>query len=127
MGNGLLILAGLAGALLLAPAAFGQSLGCEDQFRLDDETMSCYRYGPDVPPPPPALQPSPSSPFELRMIRYAALSLRHKLTGLASYYSRSLDGSATASGEVFHNKQLTAAHLTLPLGSWVEIRSLATG
>ena len=115
-------------ALLAAPAAFGQSLGCETQIRLDDETMSCYRFGPEEPPPSitPYVPPSPN-PFELRLLKYAALSVKHKLTGLASYYSRSLDGGPTASGEVFRNKDFTAAHLTLPLGSWVEIRSLATG
>ena len=113
-------------ATLLAPAAFGQTLGCEHQVKLDDETMSCYRYGPEE-PPPVVVPAAPPNPLELRLLRYAAFSLKHKLTGLASYYSRSLDGGPTASGEVFHNKQLTAAHLTLPLGSWVEIRSLATG
>jgi rare lipoprotein A len=116
----------LAAALLLTPAVFGQTLGCEKPIQFDDETMSCYRYGPEE--PPPVVVPfTPPNPFELRLLRYAALSLKHKLTGLASYYSRSLDGGPTASGEVFHNKGLTAAHLTLPLGSWVEIRSLATG
>ena len=113
-------------AALLAPAAFGQTLGCEHQIKLDDETMSCYRYGPEE-PPPVVIPIAPPNPFELRLLKYAALSVKHKLTGLASYYSRSLDGGPTASGEVFHNNDLTAAHLTLPLGSWVEIRSVATG
>jgi rare lipoprotein A (peptidoglycan hydrolase) len=36
--------------------------------------------------------------------------------GRACIYSHSLNGSATASGEKFNEKALTAAHLTLPLG-----------
>lgn len=59
--------------------------------------------------------------------RYAAIETKHRLCGLASYYSTSLDGTLTATGEIFRNRQFTAAHLTLPLGSWVDVRSRATG
>lgn len=62
-----------------------------------------------------------------RLLKYTAMSLRHKLSGLASYYSRSLDGTLTATGEIFRNKRFTAAHLTLPLGTWIEVTSRATG
>src|SRR5205814_1693008 len=118
----------LAGALALAPQiAEAQSVGCEETIKLDDGLMACYRYGPELPPPPPpAPEPQPS-PFQLRALKYAALSLKHRLTGLASYYSTSLDGTLTATGETFRNRRLTAAHLTLPLGSWVEITARATG
>ena len=119
----------LAGALALAPKiADAQSIGCEEAIKLDDSLMACYRYGPEVPPPPAPVAPEPKpSPFQLRALKYAALSLKHKLTGLASYYSTSLDGTLTATGETFRNRRFTAAHLTLPLGSWVEITSRATG
>ena len=120
----------LAGALALAPKiADAQSIGCEQQIKLDDSVMAAYRFGPAVPPPPPppkVAEPKPS-PFQLRALKYAALSLKHKLQGLASYYSTSLDGTLTATGEIFRNRRFTAAHLTLPLGSWVEITSRATG
>ena len=33
----------------------------------------------------------------------------------------------TANGERYHKKKFSAAHLTLPLGTWVEITSKATG
>src|SRR6476469_2933558 len=111
----------LAGALALAPkVADAQSIGCEEAIKLDDSLMACYRYGPEVPPPPAPIAPEPKpSPFQLRALKYAALSLKHKLTGLASYYSTSLYGTLTATGEIFRNRRFTAAHLTLPLGSWV--------
>ncbi|HEX7192472.1 MAG TPA: septal ring lytic transglycosylase RlpA family protein [Thermoanaerobaculia bacterium] len=127
-GKNLILGMALAGVLALAPRlADAQNVGCEDTIKLDDSLMACYRYGPDLPPPPPqAAEPKPS-PFELRALKYAALSLKHKLTGLASYYSTSLDGTLTATGETFRNRRLTAAHLTLPLGSWVEVTSRATG
>jgi rare lipoprotein A len=117
----------LAGALTLAPkVADAQSVGCEHPIQLDDSVMACYRYGPEAPPPPVIAEPKPS-PFQLQALKYAALSLKHKLAGLASYYSASLDGTLTATGAIFHNRNLTAAHLTLPLGTWVEVTSRATG
>jgi rare lipoprotein A len=62
-----------------------------------------------------------------RLLKYTVLQMRHRLTGLASYYSNSLDGTLTANGEIYRKKRLTAAHRTLPLGCWVEVKSKATG
>ncbi len=45
-------------------------------------------------------------------------------TGLASYYGRALAGRPTASGEPFDPSQLTAAHRTLPFGTWVQVTNL---
>jgi len=66
-------------------------------------------------------------PAVVRTIRYLAVESSHKLIGLASYYSTSLNGTLTANGERYWNKRFSAAHLTLPLGCWVEVRSVATG
>jgi len=116
----------LVGALGLARTARAQSYLCEDQFTLDDSVTECLRLGPEKPPPPPAVPPKPD-PMRLRMIKYVAVAAKHRLCGLASYYSASLDGTLTANGERYHNKRLSAAHLTLPLGSWIEVTSRATG
>jgi rare lipoprotein A len=97
---------------------------CEDHVELDSETMDCYKYGPDLPPPPVEVKPDP---LHLRLLRYAQVAVRHRMSGLASYYSTSLDGTLTSTGEIFRNRKLTAAHLTLPLGTWVEIKARATG
>jgi rare lipoprotein A len=51
----------------------------------------------------------------------------HRLEGNASYYSASLDGSKTANGETYRAGRYSAAHLTLPLGCWIEVKSRATG
>src|SRR5438477_6360556 len=67
------------------------------------------------------------NPEIARLLKYTVVESKHRLTGLASYYSNSLDGTLTANGEHYHMKKLTAAHLTLPLGSWVEVQSKATG
>ena len=51
----------------------------------------------------------------------------YKDTGLASWYGEELSGNRTASGEMFDPDAMTAAHRTLPLGSFVEVTSVATG
>jgi len=50
-----------------------------------------------------------------------------KETGIASYYSHCLAGKATACGELYNTKLLTAAHKTLPFGTLVEVTMLSTG
>jgi len=61
------------------------------------------------------------------LARYTTVESQNRLNGLASYYSDSLDGTLTSNGERYHKKKFTAAHLTLPLGTWVEVTSKATG
>lgn len=111
--------------LLGASAAQAQSFLCEDHYTLDDSLRAQYGIVPEpAPPPAPAVVPDT---LKLRLLKYAALAVKHRLGGLASYYSTSLEGSLTANGERYRHKRLTAAHLTLPLGSWVELKSRATG
>src|SRR5712692_4571777 len=114
----------VAAALFAEPAALAQSFLCEDQFKLDDATMACFRFGPEERAAP---LPETLDLLRLRLLKYATIAVQHRLSGLASYYSLSLEGTLTANGERYFRKRLTAAHLTLPLGSWVELRSRATG
>lgn len=48
-------------------------------------------------------------------------------TGLASYYADSRQDMRTATGERYDPAELTAAHLDLPLGSWVKVTNLDNG
>lgn len=48
-------------------------------------------------------------------------------TGVASFYSDKFNGRRTANGEIFHNKKLTAAHRTLPFGTYVKVTALWNG
>lgn len=48
-------------------------------------------------------------------------------SGAASWYGHELAGNRTANGERFDPEALTAAHRTLPLGSWAEVTALDTG
>ncbi|MBS4065488.1 MAG: septal ring lytic transglycosylase RlpA family protein [Chitinophagaceae bacterium] len=44
--------------------------------------------------------------------------------GIASYYSNKFNGRKTANGEIFSQQKLTAAHNTLPLGTYVRVTNL---
>ncbi|MDR1045678.1 MAG: septal ring lytic transglycosylase RlpA family protein [Candidatus Adiutrix sp.] len=46
--------------------------------------------------------------------------------GLASWYGEPFHGRQTASGEIYDMNRVTAAHKTLPLHTWVEVRNLET-
>ncbi|MEO8032800.1 MAG: septal ring lytic transglycosylase RlpA family protein [Acidobacteriota bacterium] len=119
----------LAAALRLATPLQAQTppLFCEDRvpFEAGDDRQ---KLGPRVAPAPvPSIGRVDRDLLKVRVTRYAEVAARHRLCGLASYYSASLEGTLTANGERYHNRRLTAAHLTLPLGSWVEVKSRATG
>ena len=47
--------------------------------------------------------------------------------GTASWYGSDFEGRATASGEPYNMYDLTAAHPTLPLGTWVRVTNLHNG
>ena len=61
--------------------------------------------------------------------RQATQSARKKPThayqvGTASWYGSYFHGKATASGEPYNMYDLTAAHPSLPLGTWVRVTNL---
>ncbi len=67
-------------------------------------------------------------PYEIRGVRYVP---RHDPdyaeTGIASWYGDNFHGKATANGEVYNMRALTAAHRTLPLPSLASVTNIRTG
>ena len=47
--------------------------------------------------------------------------------GMSSWYGKQFHGKKTANGEIFDMNQLTAAHRTLPLPSYVRVTNLSNG
>ncbi len=45
-------------------------------------------------------------------------------TGLASWYGPDFQGKETANGEIFDMNDLTCAHRSLPLGTWLKVTDL---
>lgn len=70
----------------------------------------------------PAQPPSPSS-----VERQPAIPGEYVEEGVASWYGVPFDGHRTSDGEIYHMRQLTAAHRTLPFGSIVRVTNLDNG
>ena len=66
---------------------------------------------------PVAKVPAPTLPPESRVSQ----------TGIASWYGPGFHGKATASGEIYDQNEMTAAHQTLPLGTKVMVTNLENG
>ena len=73
--------------------------------------------------------PSSSRPAAARAIPVATPAKKvqdwHQI-GLASWYGREFQGKETADGESFNMYDLTCAHRSLPLGTWVKVTNLHT-
>lgn len=61
------------------------------------------------------------------MFCFTACSKKVTETGKASYYADKFEGRKTASGEIFRQGQLTAAHRTLPFGTKVTVVNVSNG
>jgi rare lipoprotein A len=116
MGKGASIF--LAGLLCAVPVSAVEP----DALTFGQPLSGCYELSAATVP----LQPDQDPLFQ-RMVKYAQVAVKHRVQGLASYYSSFFDGRKTANGEIFRNGEFSAAHLTLPLGTWVEVKSRATG
>jgi peptidoglycan lytic transglycosylase len=71
-----------------------------------------------------------TSPRKPATVTNAGSEIKHHgpyQVGTASWYGEYFEGRATASGEPYNMHDLTAAHPTLPLGSWVRVTNLHNG
>jgi rare lipoprotein A len=56
--------------------------------------------------------------------RVGTAEIRDGETGLASWYGHPYHGRPAANGEIYDMEKLTAAHRTLPFGTWVRVVNL---
>jgi len=109
---------------LAALPAFGSGLPSPDEPLTPGGPLTgCFEQIAPLPDAPPV----PQDALLQRILKYTQVAVQHRVAGLASYYSTFFDGRKTANGEVYRNRKFSAAHLTLPLGTWVEVTSRATG
>jgi rare lipoprotein A len=111
----------MTGKLLLA-AALVATAGCTP-----------YRYERPAPggatetviTPPRTRRGNPAF-YEVMGQRYyvATTSEGYRETGVASWYGKQFHGLPTAGGEIYDMHELTAAHKTLPIPTWVEVTNL---
>ena len=71
-------------------------------------------------------KPTVIQPVSRRSVKQAKKNSPYEV-GTASWYGDYFQGKATASGEPFDMQALTAAHPTLPLGSFVRVTNLRNG
>ena len=73
-------------------------------------------------------KPAPSSSFQARsVVRQQVGKIKPYQVGTASWYGENFQGKPTASGEPYEMYDMTAAHLTLPIGSYVKVTNLHNG
>lgn len=60
------------------------------------------------------------------LVGSCATTPRPTMQGLASWYGKAFHGRKTASGERFDQNALTAAHRTLPFGTFVRVTSVSS-
>ncbi|MGY4395901.1 rare lipoprotein A [Sphingomonas sp. UYAg733] len=88
-------------------------------------------YAPPLPDSPvPVQQASVPIPADMPTgngPRGTSGEQRYDAVGYASWYGEEMGGGRTASGQPFDPAAITAAHNSLPLGSFVEITALDTG
>ena len=56
-----------------------------------------------------------------------AVRTGHREQGMASWYGKQFHGKSTSSGEKFNMYKTSAAHKTLPLGTYVEVHNKKNG
>ena len=93
--------------------------------------LSCstahYTPPPPAPPPPPGLKTQ--RPYQINGIWYYPLPTAEGYVeeGVASWYGADFHGKPTSCGEPYDMYAMTAAHKTLPLGSYVKVTNLQNG
>ena len=81
-------------------------------------------------PRPEPLSRIGNAPYEVYGVAYVPIrkvSVGYAQTGEASWYGRKFHGRKTSSGEVYDMYGMTAAHKTLPLPTYLQVRNLTNG
>jgi rare lipoprotein A len=79
-----------------------------------------------VAPPPPPSKPGHPKPYKVLGKWYQPLphSDGFRQNGMASWYGWDFHGKKTSNGELYNMYAMTAAHKTLPLGTYVKVHNL---
>ena len=72
-------------------------------------------------------KPAPVSSVQRKLRIRKQLAKMPYQVGTATWYGANFEGKETASGEKYNMYDMTAAHLTLPFGSYVQVTNLRNG
>ncbi len=79
--------------------------------------------------PPPASPPGHPKPYRVMGTWYQPIpnARGFEQKGIASWYGKKFHGRKTSNGEIYNMYAMTAAHKTLPLGTYVRVHNLSNG
>jgi len=87
-----------------------------------------------IPPPsttkprssPGKTTPATQRPYKIAGVHYSPIASAHGFvqTGIASWYGKKFHGRKTSNGETYNMYDMTAAHKTLPMNTWVSVHNL---
>ena len=72
-------------------------------------------------------KPAPASSGQVKPEARKQVKTKPYQIGTASWYGETFQGKPTASGEPYEMYDMTAAHLKLPMGSYVKVTNLRNG
>jgi rare lipoprotein A len=110
------ILASLAGLHILF------LIGCSSASRRPSSTYPKPSKGYTQ----PSTSQKQSKPYKIGKNWYYPMANAHNFRqrGIASWYGKAFHGKKTSNGEIYNMYGMTAAHKTLPLGTFVRVRNL---
>jgi len=91
--------------------------------------VGCAKKAPPPPSVPPTAGLRTQKPYQIKGIWYYPLPTAEGYVeeGLASWYGAEFHGKPTSCGEPYDMYAMTAAHKTLPLGTYVKVSNLHNG
>ena len=128
--------------LALALSVAGLSAGCASSAskagayylddgpgKVDERRLTRLMKAPDPVPVPEKLRTRANRPYTVMGQHFVPMTERrpYRQQGVASWYGQRFHGKPTAIGETYDMYGMTAAHPTLPLPSYVRVRSLENG
>jgi rare lipoprotein A len=122
-------LAGLAGLLVVQLAGLTGCTTVPDPADPPPVVQSAPA-STDIPAPSPGADvPNAGVPYTVDGVTYHPLldAAGYRADGIASWYGPGFQGRRSSSGEVFDMYQLSAAHATLPLPTYVQVSNLENG
>ena len=105
----------------------------ESRITTTQRTTTVARHTPPTATPSPRrpagrIEPRVGNPYQIAGRTYVpAHDDSYDRTGIASWYGPGFHGRLTASGEVFDENLMTAAHTTLPIPSLFEVTNVENG
>ncbi len=111
-------------AALVVLCCFGCSTTLDRTYNKSHIPPPKPRYTRSV--PPGTRKPATQKPYRIKGVQYTPLASAKGFvqTGIASWYGRKFHNRKTANGETYNMYAMTAAHKTLPLGTWVRVHNL---